>query len=95
MSKEIMIRYWMEKAYEDLASARSNFLSDRSFFDFKEMNRMELREKCRCFRLPGPELIRSWQIGSFNRFILGKYAQDSDDSGRFTFHLEFRFITHG
>ncbi len=30
MSKEIMIRYWMEKAHEDLASARSNFLSDRS-----------------------------------------------------------------
>lgn len=30
MSKEIMIRYWMEKAHQDMASASSNFLSDRS-----------------------------------------------------------------
>ena len=29
MSKEIMIRYWLEKAHEDMESARSNFLSDR------------------------------------------------------------------
>ncbi len=29
MSKEIMMQYWMEKAREDIASARSNFLSAR------------------------------------------------------------------
>jgi len=29
MSKEIMMQYWMEKAREDVASARSNFLSAR------------------------------------------------------------------